>query len=297
MTNRLFYQPSPDEVAHTSFSAVLVKDSATRLRIENDCEEFFPTSSNFVGSYEKWGGDEEPEHTAFNLTNKTDLPFFEYLAQSGFEERGERMARAMQGSHTSPAFDMKHTVQGYDWASAKGTIVDVGGSMGAAALALARAHPHLPKIIVQDLPNTVSQAETSLPPEVHKQIYFHPHDFFTPQPETITTARLFLMRQVLHDYSDKYARRILRNLIPALRTGAKLVVVDGILSAPGIGPPTVEKQMRNLDMDMMQMTNGRERQIEEWEDLFRSVDGKLIIRNVNQPVGSALGVMEVVWDS
>ena len=296
MTNRLFYEPSQDEVAHTSSSSIFVTDPAARVRVEADTDEFFPSSSDLVAACEKWGGDEEPHHTAWNMTNRTDLPFFEYLSQPEFQERADRFARAMQGFQSTSAYDLSYTINGYNWSKAKGTIVDIGGSAGETAIALARKYPDLPHIIVQDLPHIVSGGEASIPTDLEKRIFFSAHDFFTPQPESVLSAGLFLMRFILHDHPDKYARRIVRNILPALKSGATLVVVDGIIPPAGSIPATLEKEMRNMDLDVMSITGGKERQIEDWEDLFRSVDPKLIVKNVNQPAGSALGVMEVVWD-
>ena len=297
MTNRLFYEPTSDEVAHTSFSAVLVTDPATRAWVEYTLQESFPACTKTLEAYEKWGPTEEPTHNAYCLTNKTDLPIFDYMAQPGLEERAEGFTAGMSAVTNTLAYDIKYTVEGYNWASAKGTIVEIGGGNGHAAVALAHAHPNLPQIIVEDLPHVVAQGETSLQPELRNRVYFTAHDFFTPQPETVLEAKLFLLRCVLHHHSDKYARIILKHLLPALRNGATLVVIDMILPPPGSVHPTVEKSMRTMDMEMMQTFSSKERQIEEWEELFTSVDSALIVRNVNQPMGSALGIMEIVMDS
>jgi hypothetical protein len=54
------------------------------------------------------------------------------------------------------------------------------------------------------------------------------HDFFTPQT---VVADVYLLRWILHNWSDKYCMRILRALIPALKPGARVVVNEDVRPA------------------------------------------------------------------
>lgn len=296
MLNNIFYAPSPEEIAHTPFSAILVTDANIQALVEYNTSESLPASTKVVEAYDKWGASEEPNRNAWCLANGTDLPIREHLAQPDFEARANRFARIMSAINSTPAYDLKHTVEGYDWKNAKGTIVDIGGGTGQTAIALAKAYSELPQIIVEDVQHNIEKGEASLPDNLQSRVYFTAHDFFHPHPESIIEAKLFILRLVLHDYSDKYARRILRQLFPALKTGATLIVIDSIVPPPGSAGVEEERALRRMDLEMMQMFSGREREMEDWEDLFKSADSKLIVRNVNQPVGSALGLMEVVYD-
>ena len=53
------------------------------------------------------------------------------------------------------------------------------------------------------------------------------HDFFTPQP--VSDAAVFLLRVVLHDWPDAFARRILAQLREAAREDTRLVIADFVL--------------------------------------------------------------------
>ena len=57
------------------------------------------------------------------------------------------------------------------------------------------------------------------------------YDFLTPQP--VKEADIYLLRWILYDWSDKYCVKILQNLTPALRKGAKVVINDICIPQPG----------------------------------------------------------------
>lgn len=201
MTNRLFEEELADNVAHTPYSAVLVTAPAARNMVEYGCEETFPASAKLVEAHEKWDDSEEPDQTAYNLAHHTKLPMFEHIAQ--YESRSQRQAQLMRTLGQTPGHELKHTVSGYDWNSVEGVVVDVGGSTGETAIALARAHPHL-RIIVEDLPHIVAEGEKNLPPELKDRIRFLGHNFFEPQPEVVLRAEKYLLRMVLHDHSGTH---------------------------------------------------------------------------------------------
>lgn len=54
------------------------------------------------------------------------------------------------------------------------------------------------------------------------------HDFFAPQP--IKNAGVFLLRNIMHDWSDAYCIQILRHLRAAAAPFTQLVIVDNIMS-------------------------------------------------------------------
>lgn len=244
---------------------------------------------------EKWPGAEETQKTAWSLANHTEQSYFQHISEPGNEEQSQRFADCMTAEMSAPEWNIKHTVSGYDWKSVKGTIVDIGGSQGQTALALAREFPHLPQIVVEDLPSVVEPAKASLRDELGNRVSFLAHDFHELQPAAVSSAEVLMMRFVLHDYSDKVAVRILRNALPALQQGARLVVLD--IAAPPLDEASVleEKAIRSLDIEMMTMLNGKERTVEEWKELFQSADKRLKVKSVNLQNGSALGVFEVVY--
>ena len=293
MRDNIFYSPDEDSIAHTHLSSVLVTETALLAVVEAECEEAFPASCKLVEAYEKWSASEEPNHSAWCLANRSDVPVWEYLGEPERGTRAEQYTTLMSLQH--PSMDLQYTIEGYDWSSATGTIVDVGGAADQTAIALAQAYPKLPQIIVVDIESKVQKGEEALPSKLHNRVFFKAHDFFHPHSETVISAKLFLLRLVLREYSDRYARKILHNLIPALKNGGTLLVVDVIVPSPESDDDVNSLSLRRNDVRMMQMFNGREREYEDWVDLFHSADRRLSVKSFKQPKGSILGFMEVIY--
>lgn len=57
------------------------------------------------------------------------------------------------------------------------------------------------------------------------------HDFLIEQ--RVKNADVYLFRWILHDWSDMYCIRILRNLIPALKAGLIIFINDNVLPESG----------------------------------------------------------------
>ena len=53
------------------------------------------------------------------------------------------------------------------------------------------------------------------------------HDFFTAQP--ITNASVYLLKQIMHDWSDPYASRILTELRKTAKQDTKLILIDTVI--------------------------------------------------------------------
>jgi len=293
MTNRLFHSPQPDCIAHSTYSAPLITDPTTRVFVDFLSDETFPASAKLVEAHEKWPDSEEEAHSAYSLAYGTDMPMFEYIAQPGFEARAESFGLLMASFNAMPGNEIKYTVEGYDWSKIS-RLVDVGGGNGATAVALAQAYPHL-KVVVEDQAHAVAEGRRSLPDLMQGRVNFIEHDFYGPQPEDrdVKVAQAFMLRMILHDHSDKYAKRIVKQLLPVFEKGAKLIVVDAVVPAAGTLPPGEERALRCIDMEMMQTFNSKERGLDDWKELFAGASRKLSIVGVWKPEGSKMSIMEV----
>lgn len=142
---------------------------------------------------------------------------------------------------SSPEFAPKHLIENYPWEElGDSTIVDVGGSYGVFMSAIAEKFPRL-HCIIQDRPEVIETAPT-LGEGLAGRVSFQAHDFFTEQP--VKNADVYFLRWILHDWPDKYAIRIIRALIPALRPGGKILISEAIMPEPGVISSFLEKGLR-----------------------------------------------------
>ena len=140
-----------------------------------------------------------------------------------------------------PGNSERYLVEGYPWtALGKANVVDVGGSDGHVSISLARANPDL-RFIVQDRSEMIESACRNGPSDCVDQVKFQAHDFFTPQP---VSAEVYLFRWIFHDWPDKYVIKILQQLTPALKPGAKIVVNESMCPEPGSMPLSMERTVR-----------------------------------------------------
>lgn len=156
--------------------------------------------------------------------------------------KAKRFAGSMAAFNASPMMSHKHIATNFPWETlGEATAVDLGGSHGELCAALAPTAPKM-KFIVQELPRTVQSVNRdALPPAVAPQIEFMEHDFFTPQT---VTAAVYIFRQIFHNWADSNVIKILRQLIPALQPGARILVHDLLLPEPGKLPLMMERQIR-----------------------------------------------------
>lgn len=165
---------------------------------------------------------------------------FDEIAQ--YPERAQHYAEAMTWFNTRPGLEPSHVLDAFPWeAVGTGTVVDIGGGYGAFSIALAERFPRV-RCIVQDKAEVVAEARAKIPLDLRDRIFFTEHDFFKDQP-TIDVD-IFFLRWILHDWSDAYAVRILRALIPALKPGTKVLVNETIVPEPGTMSSYEEKLVR-----------------------------------------------------
>ncbi|KAL8856172.1 MAG: hypothetical protein Q9178_007210 [Gyalolechia marmorata] len=243
-----------------------------------------PTHLLYLGSSKEANRSEQ----GFNIAHNTDATIFDELAQH--PDRDQRYADAMTFASSGAGLEPYHILKAYDWLSlGESTVVDVGGSHGSFSIPLAQSFPSL-RCIVQDRPEVIASGQESLPSNLRDRVSFMPHDFFNEQP--IKGADIYLLRWILHDWSDKYAARILQALIPALKPGSKVLVLEQVLPVPGEVSKHQEQAYRSLDLTMWATHNAKERDLEDWKALFRTADRRYEITSVIKPRDSRLSIIE-----
>lgn len=150
-------------------------------------------------------------------------------------------------------------VREYDFSRFR-RIMDVGGGQGALLLEVLRACPATRGVLFDRSGVTSALAERIAHCEVADRLEPAFGDFMEVVP---SGCDAYMLRNVLQDWSDDGARRLLGNCRRAMPEGGTLLVI-GRLIEPGNDP----YPGKLTDLTMMVLTGGRERTLEEHRELF-----------------------------
>ncbi|KAI1123665.1 S-adenosyl-L-methionine-dependent methyltransferase [Nemania abortiva] len=287
----IFCEPRPGIVAHNAISRLLAEDQVIHDWVGASTGDMWQAAAQTWNALDEWPASQEPNETGFSMANNTDKSI--YVEFSKFPERARRFGNAMESFTQGTGFELHHVVNGFSWGDLQeGTVVDVGGSQGFASIAIARSFP-LMSCVVQDLEPVISAAKKAAPADLDGRVKFMTHDFLTEQP--VSGADVYLFRWIFHNWSDKYSIKILRNLIPALKTGAKVVINDNVLPQPGVLSKWQEDRLRSMDLTMTEIQNSHEREVGDWAKLFSDADPRFEFQGAKQPPGSNLWLVVAEW--
>ncbi|WP_433289916.1 methyltransferase [Pseudonocardia sp. CA-142604] len=150
----------------------------------------------------------------------------------------------------------------FDW-SRFGTIVDVGGGQGTVLSAILREHPAVRGRLV-DLALTAAQATKEfIAAGLDGRARAIAGSFFEPLPEG---ADAYILSDILHDWDDEHAHRILGRCAQAAGSDGVVLVIEPVR---GHGADTA------IDLSMLVFFGGRERSIEELSELAADHDLRL----------------------
>lgn len=141
----------------------------------------------------------------------------------------------------------------------------------------------------------IEEARKQRPADVADRVEYTVYDFFTEQP--IRGADVYFFRSIFHNWSDKYCIQILRSLIPALKPGSKIVLDETVVPEVDKVPKKMEFGMRSGAMSMNTLFNSGDREMSEWEGIFKEADARFHFKSGHQPPGSGLWIIEVEWQS
>ena len=208
-------------------------------------------------------------------------------------ERAGRFANARIYFNASPDLAPDFLCDAFDWESESvSKVVDIGGSAGSTAVALANRLPNV-EIVIQDQPVLEEQAKKSIPPTLADRVSFMAHDFFQEQP--VHDADVYHFRWIFHDWSDQYCLKLLRALMPALKPGARVIVSDFVVPEPGAKSRYEENLVRGFDLAMMELFNAQEREHRDWERLFGEADQGFRFDGVRTVPGADLSFISATW--
>ncbi|RVX74075.1 hypothetical protein B0A52_01907 [Exophiala mesophila] len=292
MMNRIFEESRPGYVKHTAVSRLLHDEPGAVDTAGFILEDLTPSSTKVMEALELWPGSQEPNQTGFNYAFATQDSFYHAIAKD--PERSRRFGECMRFFTRGSMYDIQNLVVTYPWNrwdSPGFTLVDCGGGHGSVSIALAGETSNL-KFIVQDLEGTAQEGERSLSSSLKDRVSFMKHDFFTEQP--VRGADLYFFRFIFHNWADKYAAQILKNLVPAMKDGARVLIYEFFVPE-NADPLWTRKQCRNLDMIQALGWNSLERTVPDWKSLVEKTDPRFRLTGVYQVKNSPLVLIEAVF--
>ncbi|KAH8202532.1 hypothetical protein TruAng_003340 [Truncatella angustata] len=283
---RVFQESRPGRVQHNAASAILAT-STLHDWIGMATEELAPAALKVAESMLRFPKEDRPAESAFAIANGSNGDKDLFAIVNDQPERMARLANAMEWSMRVPGMEPPYTVDHLGWGTGKGldptwcprVVVDVGGGTGVLSKAMLHAYPNIEKLIVEDLPEVVTQAVAHDPDDFGGRLEYHGYNFFTEQ--TIKNADVYIWRCVFHDWPDSYAARILRSQIPALKPGARMIFLERCLEPP--------KPLGHM------CANAKERSRDDWVALLAAADERFEIESISIPPHSALSIINVLW--
>ncbi|WP_327093377.1 methyltransferase [Nocardia vinacea] len=172
-----------------------------------------------------------------------DLAEYPYLRESFDRQMAHRFRE-----------QIPRIVAGFDW-SRFSSIVDVGGGQGSLLAAILAAHPRMHGHLV-DLEPTAAQAHhTFSAHDLDGRTQVTAGSFFDPLP---AGAQAYLLVDILHDWDDEHAHRILNRCVEAAYPAGRVLIIEPV---GGLGAAS------EFNLAMLVMYGGRERRIDEFRTL------------------------------
>lgn len=181
-------------------------------------------------------------------------PAFEYLAgEPALADIFNAAMTNMSEMATAPL------TAAYDF-SAFGTIVDVGGGHGRLLSAILATAPNSRGVLF-DLPQVVAGAPELLRKYgVEDRTRIEEGSFFDFVP---TGGDAYVLKNIIHDWADEDAIRILKNVRTAARAGARLLLCEFVIPNHNRDFPG-----KWVDLEMLVAVGARERTAHEYARLF-----------------------------
>lgn len=163
-----------------------------------------------------------------------------------------------------------------------GSLMDIGGGQGLLLAEILRVHQDL-RGVLADQEHVIDRARTSCIQltQFSDRVRFQCVDIFREVPGGCCA---YLMKNIIHDWDDESAHRILRNCRASIPQDGILLLVEYCLDETDPVPVA-----QAVDLIMMTLTGGRERTFSEYQALLSEVQFQ-ISRSI--PVSGHIQIIE-----
>jgi len=193
---------------------------------------------------------------AFN--NVYGAPFFDYMAahpatQATFDAAMSAVSETFLGQLTDS----------YDFSKVR-VLVDVGGGNGSVSARILKRNPAM-QAVIYDQPQVLEAADRYLSEAgLRARCRLVPGDFFSSVAER---GDLYVLSNIVHDWDDERAVRILRNCRVAMKTTGAVMLIEAVMPEHGL-----PSRVAMADVNMMVLLTGSERTEEQYRSLLREAD-------------------------
>ena len=192
--------------------------------------------------------------------------------------------RAVMG--TAPAEDYMPIARAWEFSRYR-SVADLGGGGGALIAAVLDAFPNLEGMLV-DRPDSVDRARSRFESEgLASRCKLVAADLCEAVPPG---ADVYMLKHVLHGYTDDSAVSILRNCRSVLPQQGRVLVIEFVL--PDVvdhADPQLERRLMS-DLNMLAVTAGKERSAAEWKKLLSGADFEC--RGIMPVAGELVSIIE-----
>ncbi|RAQ99773.1 o-methyltransferase b protein [Stemphylium lycopersici] len=204
---------------------------------------------------------QDNKNLPFNLSKNTDLHFFEWLSQRPRHQEAfnEYMSFQRVGQKSwLDVFPLEKYLRDLSTGDEQRTLfADVGGGYGHQCKELLKRFPWLQGRVV--LEDTHAAAIDSAKGIEGLKVVFH--DFTKAQP--VKGARIYYLRNILHDWPDQACHDILSQLKDALAHDSVILLDELVLQDEG-----AHWYGASFDLLMMANYGARERSLAEWDRIL-----------------------------
>lgn len=250
----IFMEGENGKFSLTPLAECLKEDSPTSVKAMalSAGSLFYKTFNEFLFAVENGGG---------GWVKALGAPPFEYLRDHPEEGKiFDRMMTDIHGGETQPM------VENYDFSVFK-TVIDIGGGNGDVISAVLHKNPET-KGLLFDLPEVILRSTENITSAgLNERCQLMAGNFF----ESVTSGGdAYILRHIIHDWSDEDAVRILTNCRKAMNPGGKILVVEAVIPRGNEPHP-----FKWLDLTML-MIGGKERTEEQFDYVFMKAGLKLM---------------------
>jgi hypothetical protein len=267
----VFKEGPPHQFALTPIGELLKTDAPGSLRYMAMMfgEEFSTRAYEHIAACLRTGGD--------GVSAAYGEQIWEVLA-----DRPSQCETFQHAMTSSTAISAGAIVEAYDFSGIK-RLADVGGGHGVLLAAILRANPSMHGVLF-DRPEVTGSVDKNVFAGCQDRVVIDTGSFFERVPDGCDA---YLMKHIIHDWSDEHCRTILSLIRKKLPKDGRVLLCEMVVTDEQ--GPTPAKM---LDIEMLVMTvGGKERTKEEFADLFASCGLRL---NRIVPTARPIAVIEAV---